>query len=1045
MKKNYTILFTLLLFFISAMEIWAQAPKIHTLSKKYLSSDEILFLTGTNFSNDKTELKVFFGPVAGEIVASSTDVIEVMVPSGTTFGTVSVTNLVTGLTAYSSDLFDLSFHGQPFNVALMAGQTDFPSENGLYDLCQCDFDGDGKTDIVTSTTSSGVASIYRNISTPGTVNFAKTTLNFNVPLYSVSCRDLDGDGKPDLMAARTGSNSVQIFIAKNTSTVGSISFGAPSSLDILGNNPAKILARDLDGDGKPEIVVTNRFNNQLSVFKNNSTPGTINLNNTPVSLVLSETANTQGLSIEDLNGDGLPEIVASTSNGSNLFYLHNKSTEGSFSFSSPVKISLEGVLINVAVGDLDQDGYPEIAVTNIINHNISVYKNNTSEKGGLIQFASAVNYPTVNNPWGITLGDLDGDGKTDIAVASTDVAEITFLRNESTVGTLALVRNNLAVIEKSRNILMGDIDGDGKPDLSFTSSVTNKLSVKRNGNCLSNSISPSGPLTLCQGADLVLNARVAGGANYTWKRNNVNYKDGPEPFLDIIEGGDYTVTITEAGGSCESTSSAVTVNTAAETIPATPVASNNGPVCEGSTLVLSSNSITGATYKWTGPNNFSSDLQNPEIPNVSSSMAGLYFLVVQVGSCHSESSSTSVEVYRNDPQYIEANGPTSFCEGGDVILSIPTMTGFEYQWKKDGTDIPDATSSVYQANMTGSYSVALTEDGCTSETAPVSVELLAPPLPSFTAPEMVCLDKPFSITNTSEIASGAAVHYLWSFGDGTTATTKDVTHQYSAVGQYLIKLAISYGENECLEEFTRNISVESSLNLLIQPDVQDRPCEGDIVTLSVAGEYASYLWSTGSTDATLKISESGTYSLSVTTAEGCTGAGEITIDYLSAPIIDVIAENTHIGTGETVQFEASGAFTYSWLPVDGLSDPFISNPIAAPIATTTYIVTGTAANGCTTQKEVTVEVTNTVNVIPKKIFSPNGDQIEDQWIIERIENYQSCKLEVFDRQGVKIFSAKPYQNSWDGTINGKPVMEGVYFYVLKCDEGRKAGSVTLIR
>ena len=136
-------------------------------------------------------------------------------------------------------------------------------------------------------------------------------------------------------------------------------------------------------------------------------------------------------------------------------------------------------------------------------------------------------------------------------------------------------------------------------------------------------------------------------------------------------------------------------------------------------------------------------------------------------------------------------------------------------------------------------------------------------------------------------------------------------------------------------------------------------------------------------------------------------------------------------------------------PVDGLNDPAIEIPIAYPLRTTTYMVTAEDANGCQNFAEVTISVGQGINVSPKPLFSPNNDGQNDRWIIENIERYPDCTVVVVNRQGNVLYERRPYYgNEWDGTLSGNPVIEGAYYFVIRCEGSSKnaaSGSITLIR
>lgn len=95
--------------------------------------------------------------------------------------------------------------------------------------------------------------------------------------------------------------------------------------------------------------------------------------------------------------------------------------------------------------------------------------------------------------------------------------------------------------------------------------------------------------------------------------------------------------------------------------------------------------------------------------------------------------------------------------------------------------------------------------------------------------------------------------------------------------------------------------------------------------------------------------------------------------------------------------------------------------------------------------DVKISVIEKSNEIPS-FFSPNNDNIGETWVIRNIDSYQTCGLVVFSRSGQQVLKTKPYQNNWDGSLNGRPLSDGDYYYVFNCDDGRIIkGALRIIR
>jgi gliding motility-associated-like protein len=1065
MTKTKQLLLTL--FLALSIVAFGQKPEIKSLSTLSEPTGDLVTINGDNFGTDATRMVVFFGATKGTIENVTNQVIEARVPAGTTYDHVSVTNLLTGLTGYSRNQFLLSFGGtHPFDLSNLQGQFDFNADKGLYDLCMCDFDGDNRTDIATASDNSTAIKFLANTSTgPGNINFntAAPSIPLGTRSIHVKCGDLNGDGKPDMVITEGGDGN-RIFIFKNNSTgAGNFAFGT-QALTLTGRKTKRIEIADLDGDGKPEVIVTDQGSNVLSVLPNTSTLASITFGAT-VNYTVTGAGTTDGITVDDFNGDGKIDVAVSQflTSASNVYVIANSSTSGNISFGPQTTLNLGGTVVNLRAGDLDGDSKPDIAASQLLNSAISIYRNTST---GSISFAAPQSVTTDIRPWGIDFGDLDGDGKADIVVPSLTKNVLTILNNTSSPGSLSFVRQIISTTYINRHTAIGDLDTDGKPDIAFTSIDDNtnsieasKVSVFRNRNCMIPVVTPAGPLSVCSGFPLRLFATVSRGVTYEWRdlSSNTVVATGANPYFDVTVSGKYEVTAIAEGGACSEKSNVVEVTVGVGTVAGTAVATNNGPLCVGNTLQLQVNNVGATEYRWTGPNGYTGTGLTPaSIPNFQAVNVGRYSVDVIAGTCVAQRTSTVVEAIDIGNFTVTYPGSNVVCSGNTKTLTVsPILGGATYQWfEQTGGVISGQTSSSYTASTTGNYYCRISYPGCgSSDTAPVRIVVAVPPVAAFTANASACTGQLITFTNQSTSDANATANYLWTFGDGNTSTDMNPQHSYSTASTFNVTLQVSYEGGVCPNTTAPfPITVQSAtIPTITNPQNTYVFCPGDSLRLEVLGNYNSYAWSTGATTSFIFAKTGGTYSVEVTTAS-CTLNASRDVQTYSAPMVIAAASPELIMEGQTSQLNADGLTSYEWTPEESLSSSTIADPVAQPLVTTEYTVTGLDNNGCRGTATVTVQVKGesiVSKVTPGKFFSPNGDGTNNTWVIEDITDYPQCTVTIYDEKGVKVFESKPYNNDWDGrNLNGKSVPDGVYYYIIRCDgeeSNPRKGTVTLLR
>lgn len=185
----------------------------------------------------------------------------------------------------------------------------------------------------------------------------------------------------------------------------------------------------------------------------------------------------------------------------------------------------------------------------------------------------------------------------------------------------------------------------------------------------------------------------------------------------------------------------------------------------------------------------------------------------------------------------------------------------------------------------------------------------------------------------------------------------------------------------------------------------------------------------------------------------CTKTFNVFVDNTLPPVDAGPAKEINCkGDGVTIGSPALPGYTYQWSPSTGLSSDTVAQPLANPASTTTYTLTVTGQNGCTSSAtaKVIVDVCCSHIEVPNA-FTPNGDNKNDKFGVVVIENVGNFYLTVYDRWGEKMFDSESVDVKWDGTYKGEPCEIGTYFFYIRynCKINRQEkfikGDVSLIR
>lgn len=451
---------------------------------------------------------------------------------------------------------------------------------------------------------------------------------------------------------------------------------------------------------------------------------------------------------------------------------------------------------------------------------------------------------------------------------------------------------------------------------------------------------------VCVGDALSLTASTIAGVSYSWVGPNSFTSTLQNPVIGSVTlaaGGNYSVTASLAGCTGPAGTTSVTVNP----VPSATVSSNS-PVCSGQNLSLSVTSDVGTSYSWTGPNSYTSTVQNPILTSVTTAESGTYIVSVSSGFCSNAGQNISVVVSSNPTVTVSAG--TTICAGQNTTLTATPSGGtapYTYSWSPAaGLSSSIVSNPVAAPTNSTNYSVTVSDNnGCFSNVATVSVSVTAVPTLTVSSNTPVCSGNDLSLT----AASATGTSYFWQGPNSFTSSNQNpvLTGVTTAAGG---TYSVNTTFNGCNSPFyTIPVIVNSTPTISVNPS-SATICQGQSVTLSASGA-TTYVWNPGNlTSATVVVSPGSPTTYTVNgTSTGCSTKATVSVSVNFSPIVSISGANT-ICPGTNTTLTASGASTYVWNT--GVS---ASSIIVSPSAVTGFTVTGTSG-GCSTAASTTVSV-----------------------------------------------------------------------------------------
>lgn len=477
----------------------AQVPTIFALTPQAASVGQTINISGTGFNTIAANNTVFFGRMKATVTGASATLLNVIVPTGAANDFIRVTNTINQLTGESQKQFVVTFNGPNTIIAAsFASRVNVVADNNSYHTVFADLDGDGRNDMLVTGGNNNRFSYHRNTGTGTNFNFFANRQLIGVSFpYKLCVADFDADGRLDVAISSHNTNFIEVF--KNISSPGAIAF-APSVQFATGTNPAGIEAADIDRDGAMDIIVSNYGTNSISVFRNSQIVNTITSSSFNSKLDFTTQLSNYNISVGDIDGDGWEDVVAATLNTNQISVLRNISSIGNVQFATKVDVTTQNTPYDIKLYDIDNDGKLDIISSHSGDQLISVLRNiSVTNTITAASFAPRVNYSTGSSAFGLALTDIDGDGRTDVAVSNQNSPyNLSFFKNNTTgaginAATFAPRLDIPLTNNRGYYLGFGDIDGDGKDDLGTNILNNAQVGLFRNQSAAAPSISGFNP------------------------------------------------------------------------------------------------------------------------------------------------------------------------------------------------------------------------------------------------------------------------------------------------------------------------------------------------------------------------------------------------------------------------------------------------------------------------------------------------------------------------------------------------------------------------
>jgi len=499
--------------------------------------------------------------------------------------------------------------------------------------------------------------------------------------------------------------------------------------------------------------------------------------------------------------------------------------------------------------------------------------------------------------------------------------------------------------------------------------------------------------SICNTGSSALTATYPAGGTVTWFRDGMTFGMGDS--LVTGQSGDYYFQVQYSSACQVLTSDTLSIAGAASTIDLGP----DRTECVDSFYTIDAGPGF-VNYLWSdGSTNQTLDIF----------ITGIYWIEAEDANGCIDRDTVIITLRENPVANITPGPDVEICGGSSIMLDGTTPNGFAYEWLPGGE-----TSADLEVDQSGTYQVVVTDaNNCVDTSDVVTV--------TFYPQTQVQLPDDTTLCETDSLV--LSVTSIWDSVLWADSSTTSLDFTAFPPGDFWVEVVDTNG---CRSRDT--IRIDAFSPIVIDLGADRIVCPQNTVTLESATPGAvSYIWNDGTVGDMLVVSApGGDFSVDATDANGCVSTSTtVNVSFYPESEIPLITREGDV----LVSSVTTGSFQWyqDGVTIDGENGTTLNLPSGGG----SFFVEVTDVNNCSTLNSNILAVLVSIqrDLIPEG-FSPNGDNLNDQFMIPNLDLYPGNSLTIFNRYGSEVFKESPYSNTWQGTWNDQDLPDGTYFYLL---------------